>query len=316
MREKLTFTDIEGHGSDGGKVASCHTLIIMSAPDSFPSNRRRGGFTLIELLVVIAIIAILAAMLLPALGRAKLKAQAVQCMNNGRQMMLAWRLFVEENGDKLPSAWQLQDDWMPVGDMSWTGNPRTDGANQNNWDVERTIKLSPLWPYCGKSPGIWRCPGDDKYPCIPSAGPYKDQGFARVRSVSMLSWFNGADADDPGLGGTGWLKYSRMSQILNPGPAMTILFLDERCDSINDGEWCTSMYGWPDAPSQWKMIDFPASYHAGAGGLSFVDGHSEIHKWRDPRTTPAVGKLFSLNVLSPNNQDVYWLMERSTRKRP
>jgi len=131
----------------------------------------------------------------------------------------------------------------------------------------------------------------------------------------MLSWFNGADVDDPGLGGAGWLKYSRMSQILNPGPTMTILFLDERCDSINDGEWCTSMYGWPDAPSQWKMIDFPASYHAGAGGLSFVDGHSEIHKWRDSRTTPAVGRLFSLNVPSPNNQDVYWLMERSTRKR-
>src|SRR5205809_3385184 len=87
------------------------------------------GFTLIELLVVIAIIAILAAMLLPALGRSKLKAQAVQCMNNGRQMMLAWRLFVEENGDKLPSAWRLQDDWMPVGDMTWTGNPRTDGGN-------------------------------------------------------------------------------------------------------------------------------------------------------------------------------------------
>jgi len=137
----------------------------------------------------------------------------------------------------------------------------------------------------------------------------------RVRSISMLSWFNGADADDPGLGGAGWLKYSRMSQVLNPGPAMTILFLDERCDSINDGEWCTSMYGWPDTPTQWKMIDFPASYHAGAGGLSFVDGHSEIHKWRDPRTTPPVGRLFGLNVPSPGNQDVYWLMERSTRKR-
>ena len=115
-----------------------------------------GGFTLIELLVVIAIIAILAAMLLPALGRSKLKTQAVQCMNNGRQMMLAWRLFVEENGDKLPSAWRLKDDWMPAGDMSWTGNPRADGGNQNNWDVERTLKLSPLWPYCGKSAGIHR----------------------------------------------------------------------------------------------------------------------------------------------------------------
>src|SRR2546427_10771605 len=94
------------------------------------SNRRRGsGFTLIELLVVIAIIAILAALLLPALGRAKCKAQAVQCMNNGRQMMLAWRFYVEDNREKVPSAWQAAGDWNPVGDMSWTGNPRSDGAN-------------------------------------------------------------------------------------------------------------------------------------------------------------------------------------------
>ena len=130
----------------------------------------------------------------------------------------------------------------------------------------------------------------------------------------MLSWLNGADADDPGLGGAGWTKYKKMSEVLRPGPAMTIVFLDERCDSMNDGEWCTSMYGWPDQPAQWKMIDFPGSYHGGAGGLSFVDGHSEIHKWKDPRTTPAIGKLQGLNIPSPNNQDVYWLMEHSTRK--
>jgi prepilin-type processing-associated H-X9-DG protein len=95
---------------------------------------------------------------------------------------------------------------------------------------------------------------------------------------------------------------------------LTIVFIDERCDSINDGEWCTSMYGWPDQPSAWKMIDFPASYHGGAGGVAFVDGHSEIHKWRDRRTTPPIGRLNALNVPSPNNVDVFWLMERSTRK--
>jgi prepilin-type N-terminal cleavage/methylation domain-containing protein/prepilin-type processing-associated H-X9-DG protein len=280
-----------------------------------PVRKNNGGFTLIELLVVIAIIAILAAMLLPALGRAKLKAQAVQCMNNGKQMMLAWRFWVEDNSDKVPSAWRGPDDWNPVGDMSWSGSPGVDGGNRNNWDAEITIKKSPLWQYCGNSAGIWRCPGDDRYPCIVASGPDKGQSFPRVRSVSMLSWFNGADADDPGLGGSGWLKYKKLSQVLDPGPALTILFLDERCDSINDGEWCTSMYGWPATPSAWKMIDFPASYHGGSGGVSFVDGHSEIHKWRDPRTTPPVGKLFGLNISSPNNQDVYWLMERSTRKK-
>ena len=276
--------------------------------------RRSAGFTLIELLVVIAIIAILAAMLLPALGRAKLKAQGILCMNNGKQMMLAWKFYVDDNSDKVPSAWRSTGDWLPVGDMNWSGNPRTDGADPNNWNAEITIKRSPLWPYCGNNAGIWRCPGDDKYPCIVSSGPFAGQSFPRVRSVSMLSWFNGADADNPDLGGAGWRKYKKMSEVFNPGPAMTIVFLDERCDSINDGEWCTSMYGWPDQPAQWKMIDFPGSYHAGAAGFSFADGHSEIHKWKDSRTTPAIGRLFSLNVPSPNNQDVYWLMERSTRK--
>ena len=277
------------------------------------TRKRASGFTLIELLVVIAIIAILAAMLLPALSRAKCRAQAVQCMNNGKQMMLTWRFYCEDNSDKVPSAYGYPDVWIPSGDMSWTGNPKNDAANPYNWNVDLMVKKSLLWPYCANNAGIWRCPGDDKYPCTPASGPSAGQSFPRQRSISMLSWFNGSDADNASLGGAGWLKYKRLSQVLRPGPTMTIVFLDERCDSINDGEWCTSMYGWPDKPSQWKMIDFPASYHCGSGGVSFVDGHSEIHKWRDPRTTPPLNPNLNLNIPSPNNQDVYWLMEHSTR---
>ncbi len=270
----------------------------------------RSGFTLIELLVVIAIIAILAAMLLPSLSRARLKAQAVQCMNNGKQMMLAWRNYAEDNSDKVTSAYGYPDTWIPPGDMTWAGRPSVDGANRYNWDVE-ILKQSLLWPYCAGSAGIWRCPGDNLYPCIANSGPLKGTSVPRMRSISMLSWFNGIDADSFG---PGYTKYKKMSEVLNPGPSMTFVFLDERCDSMNDGEFCTGMTGWPGASGSWVIVDFPGSYHGGAGGFSFVDGHSEIHKWRDGRTTPPIGKITQLNVQSPKNPDAYWLMEHSTRK--
>lgn len=285
--------------------------IAMGQKRFLQKTRKEGrGFTLIELLVVIAIIAILAALLLPALTRARLKSQSVACMNNGKQMMLAWRMYTEDNADKLCSAYGYAEVWIPGGDMSWTGNPKSDGGNQMNWNVDSMVKKSLLWPYCGNSTGIWRCPGDDRYPCIPSSGPNAGLNMPRQRSISMLSWMNGSDADSFGAGFT---KYKRMGQIQNPGPSMTIVFLDERCDSMNDGEWCSGMNGWPDRPTQWVLVDFPASYHGGSGGVSFVDGHSEIHKWRDGRTTPAIGQLRGLNVPSPNNPDAYWIMEHSTR---
>lgn len=260
---------------------------------------RREGFTLIELLVVIAIIAILAGMLLPALAKAKTKAQGILCMGNGRQMMLAWRFYVDENQDAVPQSY---------GPNEWVhGSLDFSGGNRSNWDIEQDIKKSLLWDHCGNNAAIWKCPADRSTVKVGSVT------HPRVRSIAMNAWFNSTDVQ--GFG-SGFKVYKKMSDLIEPGPAMTWVFVDEREDSINDGELVVGMTGYPDKPQQWKLVDYPASYHNNAGGLSFADGHSEIKKWKDPRTMPLLrkGQYLQLNVASPNNQDMLWLMERSTRK--
>ncbi|MGA1235288.1 MAG: prepilin-type N-terminal cleavage/methylation domain-containing protein [Limisphaerales bacterium] len=269
------------------------------------------GFTLIELLVVIAIIAILAGMLLPALAKAKQKAHGIMCMNNNKQLMMAWRLYVDDNNGRLPYAYVSDNTSNPNYPFAWVhGILSYDAGNTSNWDPTNTIMAGAIWPYTGNTLAIYKCPAD-VVRVRPPSGPYANQTIQRLRSMSMNSWIGMNEGVHTWFGGTEFRAYLKDSDFVDPGPSMTWVLLDEHPDSMNDGFFVIDMRGYPN-PAQASLPDFPASYHNGAGGLSFADGHAEIRKWKDPRTMPPVTQKTVQTVNQANNQDVIWLWERTT----
>jgi prepilin-type N-terminal cleavage/methylation domain-containing protein len=268
--------------------------------DAYPAD----GFTLIELLVVIAIIAILAALLLPVLSKAKTQTQGIKCMNNGNQMGKAWTMYAGDNKDRCVNnfgvaqtdydvAQGLYHTWC-VDVMDWNGGWQGE-QNTNTALLQQGL----LGPYMAGSVASYKCPAD-----VFLSGQQIATGYqTRVRSYSMND-FLGLFSDSPTSGGgsgapgsgtdftyaaknqfnNDWPQYLKLAAI--PQPANVYVFLDEHPCSINDGYFDDGGQSAPDQPTPWDNpgSDAPASYHNGAGGFSFSDAHSEIHKWLNPGT--------------------------------
>ena len=266
----------------------------------------RAAFTLLELLVVVAVIAILAALLFPALSKAKGRALGIACLNNTRQLAVGWALYADDHDSRL--AYNLGGTGVRRiasvrTNLNWVNNVLTWSAQDADNTNTATLTEASLGSYVSRAPGVYRCPSDHVLSEEQRAAGWS----ARVRSYSMNAMVGDAgDLSQQGfnINNPGYVQFFKTTTIQQP--SQVFIFLDEHPDSINDGYFLNKA-------TYYKWIDLPASYHNGAAAFAFADGHSELHRWKDSDTkvpARAFATVLPLDIPSGQGIDFHWVLER------
>jgi len=301
--------------------------MVVMANHPFARRNDADAFTLTELLVVVATAGMIAFILLPAFGQTKFNSQSFQCLENTRRLTLAWRMYAEDNRDAIVyssddgngTAYTAAETGASQPDnYAWTWSKLDfNGANAFNWDTNADMTLRPLWPYV-KNTAVYKCPADASQVTVSGKTP------PRIRSYSMnffLGGYSDSASEPPPTGYSLYLKTTDLTAIASPGPSKTFVFICERSDTISWGNFATDMTGYPTpsnprsdpAAYEWSQ-DVPSSYHAFSAGISFADGHAELHRWLNSSTFPPLNSAnFGASFPAPTSQDVAWMQSVSAR---
>jgi prepilin-type N-terminal cleavage/methylation domain-containing protein/prepilin-type processing-associated H-X9-DG protein len=273
---------------------NCKRILPTRAAVASEDRPRRGAFTLIELLVVIAIIAILAALLLPALSHAKMQSQGTKCRSNLKQLQYGWLMYIDDNNNKLAQNIASDSGEFTNDPLQANAQPTQpyaswvlgDVSGPPEWTNTLLITHGLIYPYVN-GVGVYKCPADSS--------------TVRDRSMSMNCWMNGITAWNDEC-----IDFKKLSQVTLP-LTMALVFVDENPDTINDGYWAQN----PADKTQW--IDSPAHYHNNGGNMSFADGHTEYRGWTDLNVLAGMdGGANGFPAKPLNCPDLPWVQARCT----